>query len=96
MTTPHGFNDRVLAWLRSYGGRPEAASIADVTGFGTDDAGDTDHGFYPTFSVRITWCDDAGTKHTRAVEGADMAYLWNWVVTASEFTPVPDKAGEKK
>lgn len=48
---------------------------------GSDWAGDTEGGFYPEFSMRLTWRDSSGAEQYLHVEGKDMASLWMAVVS---------------
>jgi hypothetical protein len=75
-------NERVLAWLRDHG-YPTAVSVDSVQPYGSDWNGDTEQGFYSSFSVHITFTYGAYEPLTSGwmdVEGAAMQSLWHAVV----------------
>ncbi len=76
-----GFNERVLTWLQERGGYPEATSIEAVEPYGSDWNGDTENGFYSTFSVSITFTYGEDKRGHRDVEGLEMQTLWSAVVS---------------
>lgn len=75
----NGFNERVLAWLRTRDGYQSADSIVAVEPQGSDWNGDTEQGFYSSFSVDITFMM-GGHQFYSNVEGKDMENLWKAVV----------------
>ena len=72
------FVKRVLEWVQQRD--PDAAEVEKVESFGSDWSGDTEGGFYSTFSVNINYRQTTGDRRFLTVEGEDMASLWKWVV----------------
>lgn len=82
------FYGLVLSWLRCQEGSwdsqytAEASQVTAVTGDGTDWAGDTEGGFYETFSVTIQYVTKDGAVRTYEASGEAMASLWRAVFGA--------------
>lgn len=72
------FEQHVLLWLRERS--PGALAVEQVSGSGTDMAGDTESGFHSEFRVQITYRDARGVMGFHGVEGEEMESLWNHVV----------------
>lgn len=85
---PAGFGDHISEWIRHHDDHgPCFVELLDVSGYGTDWDGDTEGGFYSTFSVEIRYLDKAGKQQHWEVVGEDMDSLWKWVVGA--WPPLP-------
>lgn len=72
------FNERVLEWVQHKD--PLAAVVTSVYGHGTDWDGDTEGGFYSSFSVDIAYERSDGSKKYMGVKGDAMDSLWKWTV----------------
>lgn len=83
------FEEHVLPWLKDAVG--DAVAVERVEADGADMTGDTEGGFYPSFSVTIVYRDAAGRERRYTVEGEDMASLWSHAVAAP--APPPAAAG---
>jgi hypothetical protein len=78
-SSPPGFNDHVLLWLREKE-QLDAEHIESVTGYGTDWAGDTNGGFYSEQTITIEYRTGSGDRAILEVTGDRFISLWNWVI----------------
>lgn len=83
------FNHRVLGWVQRTD--QAATEVAEVKAWGSH--GDTEGGFYSTFTVDIRYYasdKDDGCKYL-TVEGDDMESLWKWVVNSDVWDHPDDE-----
>lgn len=75
---PPGFLEAVTKWARANG--YDGATVTAVEPYGTDWDGDTEGGFYSSFTVSVRTVNLDGTKGYIRVEGELLNSLWDAVV----------------
>lgn len=76
------FEQAVLHWLTTTGGRPDAREVTEVVADGSEWAGSTEQGFHDSFEIYLSWLDADDVKRTDTVSGAELESLWRSVVGA--------------